>query len=95
MAAVLIGPCIVVAPFVILAMLLAIPLWPVAIVVVCAMWMLVWPLERVLRALGVRRFDGASAAVSRWLVVVVKPWSLFETVSPSARPAGHRGNGVE
>jgi len=93
MAAVIIGPCMFLAPVVFVLMLLAIPLWPVAIVVVTVMWLVTWPVEQMLRLVGIRRADGAAATVARWLRVVVKPWVLFEKAArpPSASPPAPPG----
>lgn len=96
MAAVAIGPCIVVAPLVFLAVLLAIPLWPVAILCLAVLWSLAWVYERACGVFGVRICGGAAAAVARWLRVVARPWTLFEpspqlpvTAEPIAQPEDH------
>ncbi len=73
-----IGPCMFVAPLVPVLMILAIPLWPVAIVTLSALWLVTWPLERLLHALGVRQLDGAARRVARWLGYALRPWSFFE-----------------
>lgn len=78
MAAIVFGPCMFVAPLVPILMLVAIPLWPVAIVLVTGLWLVVWPLERATRMMGMHRLDGASAKVGTWLKIVVRPWILFE-----------------
>jgi hypothetical protein len=73
-----IGPCMFVAPLVFVLALLLIPLWPVAIVLAAALWLVVWPVDQLFLLVGVRGAGGASRRVSRWLRVVVTPWVLFE-----------------
>lgn len=78
-----IGPCMLVAPLVFLVGLLLVPLWPVAIVTIAALWVVVWPLEQVLLLLHVRAVKGMSRRVGQWLRIVTRPWILFEQKVPT------------
>ncbi|MFI5310660.1 MAG: hypothetical protein ACHQQ3_05475 [Gemmatimonadales bacterium] len=75
---VLIGPCMFLAPLVLVVALLAIPLWPVAIVLIGACWLAVWPLERLVALAGFRGMRGWSAAIARLFVTVLRPWDYFD-----------------
>lgn len=85
MALAAIGPCILVAPLVLVLVLLAIPLWPVAIVCTALLWLIAWPLERVLALVGVHRVSGSSRRVRAWLRVAVAPWRLFDRPAKTAQ----------
>jgi len=78
------GPCVIFAPLVFLLMVLAIPLWPVAIVVVGLMWLIVWPLERLSKALGMNALRGWSANVAYWFIIALKPKYFFDPVNVRA-----------
>jgi hypothetical protein len=80
-----IGPCMFVAPLVPVLFLLAIPLWPVAIVAMTLFWLVTWPLEVACRVAGIRAFQGASKEAARWLRIVLRPWVLF--APPPKRPS--------
>ena len=81
-----IGPCMFVAPLVPIALLIAIPLWPVALVGLAVMWLVTWPLERACRILGVRLFQGASATLTRWFRTVLTPWTFFDPPPAAIAP---------
>jgi hypothetical protein len=76
--AVLVGPCMLVAPLVAVVAILCIPLWPVAIVVVGMAWLVVWPLEQLARRAGSVAVAGWSARVAKAFVTVLKPWNYFD-----------------
>ncbi|MBI3504414.1 MAG: hypothetical protein HY059_06200 [Proteobacteria bacterium] len=98
----LIGPCFFLAPVVAVLAVLAIPLWPVCLAVLFAMFVVVWPVEQVVTRLGVTRMRGASARVWGWLLWMSTPWNWFDlpkkappAVPPAAPPAvpPHGGDG--
>lgn len=66
-----------VAPLVPIVALLLLPLWPVAIVLVGAAWLVVWPAERLSALAGGSAFRGWSEALVRTFKLVLKPWSYF------------------
>ncbi len=71
-----------VAPLVAVLAILALPLWPVAIVVAAALWLVVWPLERLLPHVGLRFMQGWSTFLARTLRYVVKPWVYLDERYP-------------
>lgn len=73
-----IGPCMFVAPLVPIIALLLLPLWLLALVVTTVVWLLVWPVDRLLAAIGVPGAGRAAAALTRWLVKVATPWRIFD-----------------
>lgn len=58
-----IGPCMFLAPLVAVLLIVAIPLWPVALALLAALLIVTWPLEQLCRLLHIPAFVGASAAV--------------------------------
>jgi hypothetical protein len=61
---------------------LAIPFWPVALVILGALWLLVWPIERLAALVGLRGLTGWSAAVGRVFYIVLKPWVYLDKRYP-------------
>jgi hypothetical protein len=82
----LIGPCILVAPLVVAGLIIAIPLWPVAIAVTAGCWLLSAAGELVLRAVGIHALDGWELAMRRVLLLVLTPWSYFDSPPPESPP---------
>jgi hypothetical protein len=78
MLTILLGPCIVLAPLIAVLALLALPLWPVAIVLLGLLWLLVWPMEHLALVLGLRDHAGVSDTLRRWFLNVLRPWVYFE-----------------
>ncbi|MFN8574723.1 MAG: hypothetical protein U0132_21900 [Gemmatimonadaceae bacterium] len=78
MMTILVGPCMFVAPLAAVLAILAIPLWPVAILFVGVTWLLVWPLEQLLIAMGVRSDNAWSRSIARLFMTVLKPWTYFD-----------------
>ncbi len=74
------------APLVAVLAILALPLWPVAIVLVGAAFLLIWPVERLLGLMGTRWMSGWSAAVGRAFMLVLRPWRYFDPPRPVAAP---------
>jgi hypothetical protein len=78
----LFGPCMFVAPLLVVLIPVAIVLWPPALLILGALWLLTWPLAAM--SIGVR----AHAALGRWFVVLLRPWRYFETPTAPSAPAG-------
>lgn len=78
----LIGPCILVAPIVAVLAVLAIPLWPVAIVVLGVTRLLFWPVERIASSLGYEWATPVASKLAVWFGVVLKPWNFFDSPNP-------------
>jgi hypothetical protein len=66
------------APLVLVLAILAVPLWPVVVVIVGVAWCVVAPLEAAAVALKWRADARASATLKRWFFVVLKPWNYFD-----------------
>lgn len=81
---ILIGPCMLLAPLVAVLVVIALPLWPVAIAVLGVLWLVVWPLERATTLVGLRVMRGWSRAVGRTFYFVLKPWVYLDTRYPDA-----------
>ncbi|MEO6447522.1 MAG: hypothetical protein ABIZ91_05930 [Gemmatimonadaceae bacterium] len=79
---ILFGPCMLAAPLVAVIAILALPLWPVAIVVLGVLRILWWPVERVATALDQAWAREWSATLARWYQAVLKPWVYFEQRRP-------------
>lgn len=88
-----IGPCMFVAPLVPIIALLLLPLWLLALVVTTVAWLLVWPFDRLLAAIGVPGAGRAGAALTRWLVKVATPWRIFDLPSRTPPPSAPSGGG--
>ena len=76
------------APLVAVLALLAVPVWPVAIAVISVLWLLIWPLERAARLVGLAAFRGWTARIGRALFIVAKPWAYLNDRDPTPPPAG-------
>ena len=68
-----------VAPLVVVALILAIPLWPVALALLTVLLIVTWPIELLCRLLHIPAFRGATATVWRWLVWMSMPLNWFDT----------------
>lgn len=73
-----IGPCFLLAPVVAALALLAIPLWPIALVLLLIVFILTWTVELVGTRLGLTRLRGRSAAVWRAFIWLRTPWNWFD-----------------
>ncbi|MHB8839996.1 MAG: hypothetical protein ACYC7F_13720, partial [Gemmatimonadaceae bacterium] len=80
-----IGPCMFVAPLAAVALIIAIPLWPVALALLSALLVVTWPVEQLCRLLRIPAFRGASATVWRWLAWMAKPLNWFDLPSRRVR----------
>lgn len=78
----LLGPCTLLAPLVLILAIAAVPLWPVALVLVGAAWCVVWPAERLLGAIGVTAMQGWTASIGRLFRALLTPWTYFDPPSP-------------
>lgn len=74
------------APLVAVLAILALPLWPVAIVAVGLAFLVLWPIERLLGLAGLTWIQGWSAAVGRAFMIVLRPWHFFDP--PESRSDG-------
>ena len=82
----LIGPCMVVAPLVAVGFILAIPLWPVLVLLSGFGWLLAATLEQMLRIVGVRATDGWGLAARRLFLAILTPWTYFDPPKRKSPP---------
>jgi hypothetical protein len=75
---VLFGPCMFVAPLLILVIPIAIVLWPPTLVLLGLLYLVVWPFAAIGRRLGVRWLATAHARIGHWFVVLLRPWRYFD-----------------
>ncbi|HEY2849951.1 MAG TPA: hypothetical protein VGI97_08745 [Gemmatimonadaceae bacterium] len=74
----LFGPCMLVAPFLVVLIPVAIVLWPPVLLLLGLIWLIVWPIAALGRAAGVQAPTRAHAALGRWFVVLLRPWRYFD-----------------
>jgi purine-cytosine permease-like protein len=75
---VLFGPCMFVAPLLILLVPIALVLWPPVLVVLGALWLVMWPFAAIGRRYGVRWLVSSHATLGRWFAVLLRPWRYFD-----------------
>ncbi len=80
------GPCFLLAPLVVVAVIIAIPLWPVAMVLLSALLLVTWPLEHLCALLRIPAFRGATVRVWGWLKWMSKPFNWFDKPVAAQRP---------
>jgi hypothetical protein len=67
-----------IAPLLFLLIPVAIVLWPPALLVLGILWVIVWPFAALGRRLGVVWLPRVHAAMTRWFVVLLRPWRYFD-----------------
>lgn len=72
------GPCMFVAPLLFLLIPVAIVLWPPVLLLLGVLWLLVWPFAAIARRLGWTWLPRLHAAMTRWFVVLLRPWRYFD-----------------
>ena len=75
---VMFGPCMFVAPLLILLIPVAIVLWPPVLLILGVLWLLVWPFSALARRFGVAWLPRLHAAMGRWFIVLLRPWRYFD-----------------
>jgi hypothetical protein len=80
----LFGPCMFVAPFLVVLIPVAIVLWPPVLVIVGALWLITWPLAAIGGKSGLGR---PHAALGRWFVILLRPWRYFDAPPAATPPA--------
>ena len=78
---VLIGPCMFVAPLLILLLPVAVVLWPVVLLAVGVAYLLLWPAAILSSRLGARWLPARHVAIGRWFVTLLRPWRYFDPPS--------------
>jgi hypothetical protein len=79
----LFGPCMFVAPFLVILIPVAIVLWPPVLVIVGALWLVTWPLAAIADKSAAAR---AHAAIGRWFIVLLRPWRYFDVPAAKSAP---------
>ena len=92
---VLFGPCMFVAPFLVVLIPVAIVLWPPVLVILGAIWLLVWPFAAIGRKTGATGIVRAHAALGRWFIVLLRPWRYFDAPARPAEPRAASPAGTE
>jgi hypothetical protein len=82
----LFGPCMFVAPFLVVLIPVAIVLWPPVLAILGAIWLIVWPFAAIGRKVGATGVVRAHAALGRWFVVLLRPWRYFDAPARPAEP---------
>ena len=81
----LIGPCMFLAPLVVLLIPLFVVLWPPVLLLTGLTWLLVWPFAAVGQW---SRARAAQATLGRWFRMLLTPWTYFDVPPTNKPPAG-------
>lgn len=74
----LFGPCMLVAPFLVVLIPVAIVLWPPVLAILGVIWLLVWPFAAIGKKMEMKGIVKVHAALSRWFIVLLRPWRYFD-----------------
>lgn len=93
----LFGPCMFVAPFLVVLIPVAIVLWPPVLAILGILWLIVWPFAAIGRRMDVNWIVKVHAALTRWFIVLLRPWRYFDAPARPAEPpaAPDAGSGTE
>ena len=85
----LFGPCMLVAPFLVVLIPVAIVLWPPVLAILGAVWLVVWPFAVVGKKTGMTGIVRLHATLGRWFIVLLRPWRYFDApTKPAEQPSG-------
>ena len=84
---VLIGPCMFLAPLVVLLLPVAAVLWPPVLLLVGLAWLLLWPFASFCARRGWPWLPARHRTLRRWFVTLLKPWNYFDAPPPGAPKA--------
>ncbi len=73
-----VGPCMILAPVVFLAVIVGMICWPFVVVAAVPLWGLSWLLERSLVSIGVTGASGLFRRATRVMRLVAKPWTYYD-----------------
>jgi hypothetical protein len=79
---ILFGPCMFVAPLLVILLPVAVVLWPPVLAILGALWLVTWPLAAISQGSGLAR---AHAALGRWFIVLLRPWRYFDAPPVKAK----------
>ena len=75
---VLFGPCMFVAPLLIVLIPVAVVLWPPVLLLLGVLYLVLWPFALAAKRLRVGWMVSANAALGRWFIVLLRPWRYFD-----------------
>lgn len=75
---ILFGPCMFVAPLLILLIPVGIVLWPPVLAIIGLLYLIVWPFAAIGRRFGARWLTSSHATLGRWFIVLLRPWRYFD-----------------
>ena len=75
---VLVGPCLFVAPLLVLLVPVALVVWPVAVVALGTSWLIVWPMAFIAARMGGQWLPARHRTLGRWCAVGLRPWNYFD-----------------
>ena len=75
---VLFGPCMFVAPLLVVLIPIGIVLWPPVLLILGVVYLLVWPFALIGRQFGVRWIVSVHVRLGQWFVVLLRPWRYFD-----------------
>jgi hypothetical protein len=81
----LFGPCMFVAPLLVVLIPVAVVLWPPVLLVLGVLWLVLWPLAAIGRAAGIAWLPKMHAALGRWFIVLLRPWRYFDAPTVPAQ----------
>jgi hypothetical protein len=84
----LFGPCMFLAPLLVVLIPVAIVLWPPVLATVGLLWLIVWPFAAIGGRFGVTGIARVHAALGRWFVVLLRPWNYFNAPPAAAKTEG-------
>lgn len=86
----LIGPCMFLAPVVVLLVPIGIVLWPPTLLLVGLAWLVLWPAAAIARARHAgrpARMTRVHATLGRWFRTLCTPWNYFDVPDRKPPPA--------
>lgn len=90
----LLGPCMVMAPLVLLAIPVGIVLWPPALLLLGLAYLLLWPFAALAGGRGSRGIPALHARVGALFRTLLTPWNYFDAPAdapPAADAPDHEG----
>ena len=75
---VLFGPCMFVAPLLVVLIPVAIVLWPPVLLILGIVHLIVWPFALLGRRFGVRWIVSLHVRLGHWFTVLLRPWRYFD-----------------
>ncbi|MDH5234121.1 MAG: hypothetical protein OEW77_04115 [Gemmatimonadota bacterium] len=74
----LLGPCMFMAPLVLVLVPVAIVLWPPTMVLLGVTYLLLWPFAALARRSGAAGLPTVHETIGRWFRTLLTPWTHFD-----------------